>query len=216
MPACHSGKAEPYKQAEYAEDLSGGDVTVDGALFDGQLQLDGLTLSRQRNKVIERGRVSARGLDLGTIANLVPGVAFSDAAFSGSLSATLDVAHLPLAAPRYGKASLVLDALHLARGGFSADLVEKTKPIELAGDRLTADVFKLRLRSGSGSSATVALGGSASHVTTAPSLDLHLGLEPVDLARIGADIPSVERAGGTLTANLGSSARRPRRASRAR
>jgi translocation and assembly module TamB len=130
-------------------------------------------------------------------------VAFSDKAFSGALTATLDVSHFPLATPRYGRASLVLEALHLARGGLSADLVEKTKPIELAGDRFTADTFKLRLSSRSGSSAIIALGGSASHVTTAPTLDLHLGLDPVDLARLGADVPSVERASGTLTAEVG-------------
>ena len=97
-------------------------MKIDGALFDGQVALTGLRISRQRKKVI-RGKVAAHGLDLGTLANLVPGVAFNGSPPRGTLSATLDLKNLPLAAPQLAELSLVLEALDVAREGSRAKLL---------------------------------------------------------------------------------------------
>ena len=198
---CGNPRAGKFEQAEFDKDLSDGDVKVDGTLFDGQIALEDVRLTRQRKKVV-RGRVAAKALDLGTLANLVPGVAFRGVPPTGSLSATLDIASLPLASPHRGRLALVLDDLTLEREGLSAKLVERTRRIALADDELTVDDFKVRLHSASGLAATFVAGGSVHHALTAPDIDVGVRLEPVALGRLSADIPSVEHAAGTLAAKL--------------
>jgi translocation and assembly module TamB len=198
---CGNPRSSPFDQAEYDRDLPDGEVEIDGALFDGQLALDGVRVSRQRRKVA-RGRFTAKALDLGTFANLIPGVAFAGAAPKGSLSATLDVKSWPFASPQFAQASLVLDAFDLQLWGIAGRLLGKTGSIDLAGDKLVVPDLKAQIRLASGFAATLVAGGSVDHLVNAPDLQLHVGVEPVDLGRISADIPAVERAGGTLSASM--------------
>src|SRR6185312_12634511 len=129
-------------------------------------------------------------------------VAFHGVPPTGSLSATLDIKALPVAAPQRGDLSLVLEALDLQRDGISAKLVGKTQAIELSGDQLAVPDLEVEVRTGSGFSATLVAGGAIHHAVTAPDLDLHVRAEPVDLARLSADVPSVERAAGTFSGAL--------------
>jgi translocation and assembly module TamB len=198
---CGNGRGSAFEQAEWDKDLSDGDIKIDGALFDGQVSLSNLRVSRQRKKVIH-GRVQAQGLDLGTLANLVPGVAFKGAPPKGSLSATLDIKTLPLAAPERGELSLLLSALDVEREGVSARLVGQTKRIELAADQLAVDDLKVEIRAASGLTATVVAGGTVRHAISAPDLDVHVRVEPFDLGRLSSDVPSVERAAGTFSGGL--------------
>ncbi|MFT3765524.1 MAG: translocation/assembly module TamB domain-containing protein [Minicystis sp.] len=199
--ACGNPRAAPFDQAEFDKDVSDGDIVIDGALFDGQVALQDLRISRQRHKVL-RGTVAAKGLDLGTLANLAPGVAYAGASPRGSLSATLAVKSLPFDAPARANVGLVLDSLDLERAGARLRLLSKTSRIELANDALDVPELKLEVRSASGLSATVAAGGKVAHAMTAPDVDFGVRVEPMDLGRLSADIPSVERAAGTLSANL--------------
>ena len=198
---CGNPRGGAFDPAEWEKDPSDGDIKLDGALFDGQLSLKNLRISRQRRKVI-RGQVAARALDLGTLANLVPGVAFNGAPPKGSLSGTLDIKTLPLASPQRAEVSLALEALDLQRDGVSARLLGPTRRVELSGDQLSVDEFKVQLRSASGLTATVVAGGAVHHAVTAPDLDLHVRAEPVDLARLSADVPSVDRAAGQFSGSL--------------
>ena len=59
--SCGNPRGAPFDQAEFDRDLSDGDLRVDGALFDGQVAVDGLRLTRQKHKVL-RGKVVAKGL----------------------------------------------------------------------------------------------------------------------------------------------------------
>jgi translocation and assembly module TamB len=144
--------------------------------------------------------VVARALDLGTLANVTPTMAWSGQ--KGSLSATLDIRSLPLSAPQRADLALVIESLELSRGGLSAHLLGPTGSVALSGDELSVPDFKVRLRSGSGLTATVVAGGAVHHAVSAADLDVGVRVEPVDLARLSADIPSVERAGGTLSAGV--------------
>jgi translocation and assembly module TamB len=197
--ACGNPHAGKLDLAELEKDVSDGDFTIDGVLFDGQVALEDLRVSRQRKRVL-RGRVAARSLDLGTLANLAPAVAFRGVPPTGSLSATLDIGSLPLAAPERARLSLTLEKLTLAREGISAELVERTKRFELVDDELRAEDFKIRVRSASGLAATVVAGGAVHRVLAAPGLDIGVRVEPVDLGSLSADIPSVEHAAGKLAA----------------
>jgi translocation and assembly module TamB len=198
---CGNPRGAPFDQGEFDKDLTDGDFRVDGALFDGQVTVDGVRISRQKHKVL-RGAVAAKGLDLGTLANLVPGVAYAGAPPRGALSATLDVKSLPFDAPQRGVVNLVLESLQLEREGARLRLLGKTGRIELAADELRVPDLKVEGRSASGLTATVVAGGTVRHAMTAPDVDLGVRVEPMDLARLSADIPSVDRAGGTVEASL--------------
>lgn len=201
LTACGNPRAAPFDQAEFDRDLTDGDFVIDGALFDGQVALTDLRISRQRHKVL-RGTAAAKDLDLGTLANLVPGVAYAGASPRGALSATLSVKALPFDAPARADLGLVLDALDLEREGNRLRLAGKTFRINLAGDELKVPDLKVELRSASGLSATLVAGGSVHKAMTAPDVDLKVRVEPMDLAKLSADIPAVERAAGTLSADL--------------
>jgi translocation and assembly module TamB len=201
LTACKNPRAQPYDQQAYDRDDRDGDVVIDGSLFDGQISLQKLRVSRQRHKVA-RGTVTAKGLDLGTLANLIPGVAYGGAPPRGALSATLDLKALPFDAPSRAEVGLTLDTLDLERAGARLRLLAKTGRIELGGDELRVPDLKVEVRSGSGVGATVVAGGTVHKATTVPDVDLAVRVEPMDLGRLSADLPSVDRAGGTLTAAL--------------
>jgi translocation and assembly module TamB len=214
---CGNPRAGAFDQAAFDRDASDGDFVIDGALFDGQVALQGLRISRQRHKVA-RGTIAARGLDLGPVAiaaleiiyrrveergaaeaSVLPGVAFAGA--SGSLSGTVDIKELPFDALSRADVALTLDAASVAVAGTQVRLVNKTGRIHLAADQLDVPEIKVEGRL-PGIALTVAAGGTARHLTTNPDLDIGVRVEPMDLARLGADIPGLERAGGTVAANL--------------
>jgi translocation and assembly module TamB len=201
VPRCSGVRGKPFDPVEYERDYSDGDIRLDGALFDGQVALDDVRITRQRHKVLS-GKVSARSLDLGTLANLVPGVAFTSAPPRGALTATLAVKSFPFDAPQRASMALTLDALDVEREGSSLKLADKSGPIELAADVLKVPDLRVQVRSASGLKATVVAGGTVRRATTGADLELGVRLEPVDLTRLSADIPSVERASGTLDASL--------------
>lgn len=201
LTTCKNPRGQPFDQQAFERDDRDGDFVIDGSLFDGQVTLQKLRVSRQRHKVA-RGSISAKGLDLGTLANLIPGVAYGGAPPRGALSATLDLKALPFDAPSRAEVGLTLDSLDLERAGARLRLLGKTGRIELGGDELRVPDLKVEVRSGSGLGATVLAGGAVHKATTAPDVDLGVRVEPMDLGRLSADIPAVDRAGGTLTAAL--------------
>jgi translocation and assembly module TamB len=200
LTSCGNPRAGAFDQAEYDRDRSDGDFVIDGALFGGQMSLRDLRISRQRHKVL-RGTLEAKGLDLGTLANLAPDLALGGVAPRGALSATLAVKALPFDAPARADVGLVLEALDLEREGARLH-VGNTGRIQLRGDELTVPELRIEVRSASGLSATVVGGGVVHKVGTARDVDFSVRVEPMDLAKLSADIPSVERAAGTVVARL--------------
>ena len=198
---CGNPRAKGFDPTEYDRDETDGDFVINGALFDAQIALSNLRISRQRHKVA-RGSIAAKGLDLGTLANLVPGVAYAGASPTGLLTATLDVKALPFDAPSRANVALVLDALSLERSGARLHLLDKSGRIELSGDELRVPDLRIGVRSASGLAATVVAGGVVRRATTKPDVDVGVRVEPMDLARLSADIPSVDRAAGRLEGSL--------------
>jgi translocation and assembly module TamB len=198
---CGGPRRAPFDPAELARDLSDGQFRSSGQLFDGQVVLDDVRFTRQRSKVVA-GRVSLRRLDLGTLSNLLPGVAFAAARPSGALAATIDVRRLPL--ERLGEADVAVDLTELtvARGESRATLTGTRGPLRLAGDELTVPGLHARLRTGSGLAASVLAEGSVRRVATSPELDLGVALEPLELGALVGELEDVARASGSLSAAL--------------
>jgi translocation and assembly module TamB len=198
---CGNARTAPFDLAEYQKDLPSGEFQVSGALFEGQVMLEGVRITQQDRKVVS-GKVRARELDLGKLANLIPGVAFTAEPPKGTLTASLDIEKLPLADPRRAAASLSIEALEVERAGRKLRLTQPSGPIRLEGNHLAVPELRVEGRTRSGLTALFVAGGEVRKAVTAPELDLGIKVEPTSLARLGADIPSVKRASGTVQADL--------------
>jgi translocation and assembly module TamB len=198
---CGNPRSPPFDRAEFDRDTSGGTFRVDGLFAGGQVALDDVRITRQRHKVVT-GKISAHELDLGTLANLVPGVAFSSSPPRGKLDGTIDVRKLPLDDLAHTDLSVALSSADLERGGQHLSLAEAPGPIVVKDNTLTMPDLKLILQSGSGLSAPLSAGGTVNKAMTAPELDLALRVGPLDLSRLSSDLPQVARAKGSLGAKL--------------
>ncbi len=198
---CGNPRTAPFDRAEFDRDASAGTFRVDGSVAGGQMSLENVRVTRQKHKVVT-GKLTTRGLDLGTLANLIPGVAFSATPPHGSLDASLEIRRLPLDDLAKSDVVVTLAALELDRGGRRVALEEAPGPIVLQNNTLALPDLRLLVQSGSGLSAPIALGGRVQRVVTAPEFDVGLRVGPLDLGRLSADMPQVSRAKGSLEANL--------------
>ena len=198
---CGNARGAPFDLAEYAKDITGGYFKVSGSLFDGQVALDDVRITRQKRMVLDGG-VRITDLDLGTLSNLLPGVAFTSAPPTGKLTASLDVKSLPLGAPQRGEMTLAIQRFELERDGNRVALAAPSGPITLAGDELAVPELRLAARAKEGLSAAFVIGGKVHRVTTAPDVDIVARAEPIDLSKLSEGLAGVERAAGSVDANV--------------
>ena len=198
---CGNERGAPFDLAEYERDVPGGYFKVSGSLFEGQVALDDVRITRQKRMVLD-GRVRVTELDLGTLSNLIPGVAFASASPQGKLTASLDVKRLPLGAPQRGEMSLSIQRFEIARDGNSVSLAAPSGPIVLAGDELDVPELRVTAKARAGLSATFVTGGKVHRVTTSPDVDIVARAEPINLAKLSEGLVGVERAAGSVDANL--------------
>lgn len=198
---CHNSAGAPFDYATYLADSSSGDFVVNGGVFGDQITLRDVKISQQKRKDV-RGGVDIRDLDLGALANLVPGVAFSAAPPEGKLSASLEIKRAPLADITKTDMTLTVSKLSLKRGGQTLKLLNQKAPIRLANNTLTVPGLRVDGRLESGLSGVVLAEGKVDRVLTSPSLDASVQIEPLSLQKISADIPGVERASGQIDAQL--------------
>jgi translocation and assembly module TamB len=201
LTRCGNPRSAPFERAEWDKDLPSGTFRVDGMLAGGQLAFDGVRITRQKHKVVT-GKVAAHGLDLGTLANLIPGVAFSSTPPRGKLDAAIDLKRLPLDDLAKADLTVALSGLQLERVGQKVALESASGPIALQNNTLSVPDMRVMVATGAGLSAPLLAGGKVHRVMTAPELDLGLRVGPLDLSRLSADLPQVTRAKGQLDANL--------------
>lgn len=199
--ACNNSAGAPYEYGTFLADASQGDFVVNGSVFGDQIALSNVRISQQRRKEV-RGQAIAKDLDLGALANLIPGVAFSAEPPEGKLSASLDIQRVPLLDLPRSELSLSVSKLQVSRGGQIARLLGQNGPITISGNTLTVPGLRLEGRLASGLSAVALAGGKGERVLSSPSLDLSFKVEPLSLQRLSADIPGVERANGIVEAQL--------------
>ncbi|MBK9265763.1 MAG: translocation/assembly module TamB domain-containing protein [Polyangiaceae bacterium] len=197
---CRNPRTAPFDRAEYDRDLSSGDFRVSGKLAGGQIVLDDVRMTRQKHKVVT-GRVTTQALDLGALANLLPGVAFSATPPHGKLDASFNIAKLPFDDLARTRVSMALTALELERGGRRVALAGTPGPILIDNDTLTLPKIALVVDV-AGVSAPVTIEGNVARLIAAPELDLGLQVGPLDLSHLSAGIPSIHRARGSVDGNL--------------
>lgn len=198
---CGNLKLPELDLAEYERDLPDGEFRASGEMFGGQVVLDDLRTTRQRHKVAS-GKVLIKELNVGTIANLIPGVAFTGSPPSGQLTASIDIDSLPLDKREKADVTLRLESFTLEQGGQRVRLMRPSGPIWLVENEIGVPELQVEARTASGLSGVLRVGGDIRNVTTKPDLDLSLAIDPIDLSKLAADIPSLERATGVIDAKL--------------
>ncbi len=198
---CNNPQGAPYEYSTFLQDASQGDFVVNGNVFGDQISLTDVRISQQRRKEV-RGSATAKDLDLGALANLIEGVAFSAEPPAGRLSASLDIQRVPLQDLAKSEASLTVSKLTLSRGGQTARLLGQGGTITLANNTLKVPGLRIEGRTASGLTAVAVAGGKVDSALSKPSVDVSLRVEPLSLQRLSADIPGVERANGIVEAQL--------------
>lgn len=201
LTRCGNARGEPFDKAEWDRDVSAGLYRTSGDLFGGQVALDGITITRQQHKVV-KGGVQIKALELGTVANLIPGLAFAGKAPTGSLTAKIDIDRLPLDQPRKADVTLYLQQLEVEREGQRVRLTAPSGPIWLVENSVDIPELSVEARTGSGLSGVLKLSGEVKEAVTRPDIDVTLAIDPIDLSKLASDIPALDRASGVVDAKL--------------
>jgi translocation and assembly module TamB len=186
--------------AQYEADRASGVFVVNGTLFDRQVTLEGLTVTRQRSKRV-RGKVKLDELDLGTLAELSPTFALSDSRLEGRMSGVFDIAELNMENPAMARAKLQVASLNATRGGLAVRLLPNAQPIEVGDGALRVPGLSLHAATTQGQ-ATIDVTGGVNRLRDAPEVTGTLALRPMDLAALTQVFPRVERAKGTVTGRM--------------
>jgi translocation and assembly module TamB len=174
-----------------------------GQLFGGQIRFDDVEITQQKHKQLS-GRLRLENLDLGVLANLLPGVAFSESRVAARLRGDLVVQEMQLDEPALAEIELTIQELAVSRWGHRLAVRDVSEPIYWSGDALRVPSMPLHAELSNGIRATLVAGGAVEGLSADRRLDLALRLPPVELARLGLDTRggNVERVGGTVHALL--------------
>src|SRR5262249_31326341 len=90
----------------------------------------------------------------------------------------------------------------LERDKNGVELAEPSGEIRLANDELNVPELRIKGHIASGLGANFVASGKVAQVMTHPELDVNVRVEPIDLARLSSEIPSVDRASGSVDAQI--------------
>ncbi len=186
---------------QYGDDEPEGLFRLSGQLFNKQISFTDIQITQQQQKILS-GKLKLNGLDLGAFANLKRGVAFSASPPEGRLTADVHIHEMPLDAPGLAEVRLFLQQAELVMDGHRLDVGKITEPVVLSGDSVRIPTMPVSAKLSNGLTAQLVMGGSVDALSTSPTLGLRVLLQPIDLAKLGMDLPQVTRAEGSVEANL--------------
>lgn len=201
ITSCGNRRGTPFDRAAYDRDLSDGVFRARGELFGGQVVLEDVTISQQRNKVVA-GTLRTQRLDLGILANLIPGVAYSRNAPTGHVSLQLDIDQYPLSLPQRTAATAKIDELRVDRSGVELSLTRPSDTITLADGKLTLPDLAMVARTKAGLAVTFGANGAVQSLMTNPDFDVGIQVLPLDLSQLSRDVASLEDVEGRVEAKL--------------
>lgn len=198
---CNQPISAPFDLADYQKDRPDGLFMVEGELFGGQIRLQDVQVTKQRNQVVT-GTVQARALDIGKLAQVLPTFAQQQKPPQGKLSGVLTMQHFEPNAPERADVTVALERMELKAEQGSVRLREGTPPLVLQRDELSVPGMLLDFESARGVKGTFVVGGQVHQVTTGAQLELSAKLMPTDLSVLSNVFEGVERASGLVQANL--------------
>ena len=197
-----------------------GTYTVDGALFGGQVKLEKVVVTKQKNPVAS-GKIELARFDLGPIGKLLVEGADNDqqnggvpqAALGGELTGEIVVDRIASDDIAHAKARFTPRTMRVTRGGQTLSL--RTSPssapgaplgppivISLADDNLSIPPVTFDLAAPNGFKGAFAVKGDVKKVTRTAELALEAQLSPIDLGILVGIVPKMTRALGTLTGSI--------------
>jgi translocation and assembly module TamB len=198
---CGNSVTGPFDPKRWAADPVQGVYRFKGQLFDGQIVFDDLEMTDQRAKLVS-GSLQLDRLDLGALANLLPGVAFSAEPPRGHLSAEVVIDELPLDDPGLAEVRTFIREAELRRGNDRVRVGAVEDPVLLSGDSLQLPAMLLELRLRGGLEAKLTAWGDITMLSATPLYDLHARLDPMDLSELTVGQPWLERSAGQLAAEV--------------
>lgn len=211
----------PFDKDAWARDTSvQGYMTFDGALFGGQVKLDKVIMTRQKQPVAS-GHIELARFDLGPLGKLLVADDESGdmsgaplaAPLGGELTGDIVIEQVNTSDVAHAKATFTPRSIRVTRGGQALSL--RTSPSSAPGAvvgppiviALADDVVKLPqvtfdLAAPNGFKGAFAVKGSVSKVTRGAELALDAELSPIDLGILVGIVPRMTRAVGTLTGSV--------------
>jgi translocation and assembly module TamB len=191
----------PFDLAEYRADKPEGAYRASGQLLGGQLSVENLLFSRQRDQHI-RGKVNLHRLDVGSLVEALPASTRPDARTVGALTGQMTIEDLSLGAPKRARGQFLLSDLVVEQGKLAARVLPGGGPIRMAEGRV--DVPGLVILTGVGGllNASLDVSGSMADIEREPKLTANVHLRPVDLEPLSALVPGVDRLAGVLAGEM--------------
>ena len=205
----------PFDPQAYARDVaSKGDYTFEGSLFDGQIDLANVSLSREPAAKM-KGVVTFKNFDLQKAFRARPAslaASESDAAaenagedpveLGGSLSGKLDVKRLSFDDLAHAALSFAPTDVVVTRGKQRIALQPMKDSIDMDSDVVVIPPATFSLTAQNGLKGTLVAKGSVTQVTRSPQWNVTIGLEPLDLGFLVGTVPRLARASGMLAGNM--------------
>ena len=218
--ACGATIAAPFDKEAWARDTSvQGNFTIDGALFGGQVKIDKLVVTRQKNPVA-KGHIELAGFDLGPLGKLLvvegenadPNGAPAPA-LGGEISGNIVLDRVATDDIGHAKGRFTPRAIRVTRGGQTISL--RTSPssapgaavgppivIALADDTVQLPPVTFDLAAPNGFKGAFAVKGAVNKVTRGAELALDAELSPIDLGILVGIVPKMTQAVGTLSGSV--------------
>jgi translocation and assembly module TamB len=206
--ACGAPIAPPFDKNDYKPDSLQGEFRVTGDFFDGQVKVDDLSMTREKDMLVA-GKVALKKLDLGAVFRIAQPPnheALEEAAPStpmeGEISGELTIDRLRRSDVGHAEVHFVPGSLFVERGGQKLTMRSTSSVLFVKDDTLAVPPITFDLQAGRGLKGTVTVRGAAHKLTQTPELAFNAELVPIDLGVLVGIVPKVDRAQGTLGGSL--------------
>ena len=195
---CGNPIAPPFDLTEYQADKPQGTFHVNGQLFGGQIDIQDVQITRQRNKHA-RGTIDIRRLDLALLNEVAkPG---QPRDITGQLSTQIKLDDFAFANPKNIRGTVSQLAANVERGNLKLDIKPTPEPATFGDGTVELKRIYLQARYGQ----IVAEFNASAHVTQLnnnPHVLVDLHLSPTNLATLSSLVPRAETLNGKLEGDL--------------
>lgn len=198
---CGHPKPTPFDPAEYARDRQVGTFVVHGKLFNDQVAVEELRVSRQRSKRVS-GRLVLNDFDLGTALQMAPMLAAGDAPPSGRATGIVELERVLMERPLASTVSLQLSDLHLGAHGYRLSLASGPSSALLRSGRLVIPELAFSVETPQGPRGFFDAAVIVDDLAKQPTIDADLKLRQTELSSMSGLIPGAERIEGVVTGAL--------------
>lgn len=206
---CGGAIGAPFDKEAYLNDASvQGAYTLDGALFGGQVRLDKVVVTRQKNPVA-KGRIELAKLDLAPIGRILASRSDPDEPvdpdapkLGGQITGEFVLDEVSTADLSHAKGRFAPKSIVVTRG--EQKLEWKPQPVVavLEHDDLLLPHSVFEISAGNGLKGTFSVDGSVDKLTRGGELSLVATLAPIDLGILVGAVPRLTRAMGTLSGSV--------------